>query len=178
MLVIFSGTYGVGKTHFMSYLSKRYSFKIIPTYTTRELRRNETEKIHISKGEFEKLKSENKFLYLKEHFGEYYGIKRNDMEFAYLESIIWMIDFPIEKIMEIKEYRYKLIVILPIDERQIIENLTKENRIDRINSATTDFSINYADLSDKFVDNNTLIVKNYFDKFLENINLILQFLKH
>lgn len=178
MLVIFSGPYGVGKTHFMSYLSQRYGYKIIPTYITRELRLNETEKIHLSKNDFEKLKSENQFLYLKEHFDEFYGIKKKDMDFACSDNNIWMIDFPIEKAIEIIEYQYKLIVILPIDEIQIIENLTKENRLNRIRVALNDYSYNYIRLPAKFMKNNTLLIRNDFHKFLENINLIIRFVNH
>jgi guanylate kinase len=176
MLVIFSGTYGVGKTHFILHLAKNNNYKIIPTYTTRELRINEREKIHIGKDDF--VKSNNKFLYTKEHFDEYYGIKKLDIELACFEKDVWMIDFPIEKVNEIRQYPYKLIVILPIDKAQIIDNLTIDNRINRIDLAIQDYYNNYMNLSSKYSGTNTLVVINYFDKFQENINLINSFLNY
>src|SRR5580698_4392711 len=98
MIAIFTGTYGAGKTHFMVNLSRRFGFKIIPTYTTRELRINEIEKIQITKPDFTEMMCNNLFIYVKEHFGENYGILKADMDFAESDTNIWMIDFPIDKV--------------------------------------------------------------------------------
>ncbi len=79
MLVIFSGGSGVGKNTVIAELLKLEGFELLPTYTTREKRVNETDGnpyFFITKAEFERKIEENEFYEYEPVHGNYYGTSK------------------------------------------------------------------------------------------------------
>ena len=79
MLVIFSGGSGVGKNTVISELIKTGDFALLPTYTTREKRPNETEGdpyCFLSEEEFKNKIAENELYEYQNVHGHYYGTSK------------------------------------------------------------------------------------------------------
>lgn len=87
-IVVFSGGSGAGKTSVMKLLRKNHPgmFWIIPGYTTRKLRADDTEYIHVSPERFAALEEEGAFLLVASLSGDRgearYGRKRRDIDRA------------------------------------------------------------------------------------------------
>lgn len=84
MLVIFSGSSGVGKnTVINELLSRHKDMTLMPTYTTRDMRPGEKEGkpyYFVSQSEFMKMLAENAFLEHEQVHGHYYGTPRKALE--------------------------------------------------------------------------------------------------
>ena len=98
IIVILSSPSGAGKTTLVKEISKRNSFQISISHTTRKPRSNETEGkdyYFVSESEFKNLINENKFLEYAKVFQNYYGSSK-DVVFKKLnnaENVIFDIDW-------------------------------------------------------------------------------------
>ena len=84
MLVIISGCSGVGKNTIINEIIDRYDgFELLPTYTTRAIRVNETEGYpyyFVSVEDFERMAGEDEFYEHQIVHGNYYGVSRKVLQ--------------------------------------------------------------------------------------------------
>jgi len=97
-MIILSSPSGVGKTTLTKKIQQKYrSFKISVSYTTRPPRSNEVDGVDyhfVSKDDFEKLMSENKFYEYAKIFENYYGTLKQSVDQTLLTNdILFDIDW-------------------------------------------------------------------------------------
>lgn len=118
-LFLFTGTSGVGKTAIAyKLLEQMPNLKRLVTYVSREPRPNEVdgEDYHfVTREEFEKKIANNEMFEYDEHYGNYYGNSRADLEKIWADGNIALILLDINGIRTIKESfpEAKSIFILP-----------------------------------------------------------------
>ena len=98
IMVILSSPSGVGKTTLTKKIQQKYrTFKISVSYTTRPPRSNEVDGVDyhfVSKDDFEKLMSENKFYEYAKIFENYYGTLKQSVDQTLLTNdILFDIDW-------------------------------------------------------------------------------------
>ncbi len=98
IMIILSSPSGVGKTTLTKKIQQKYrSFKISVSYTTRPPRSNEVDGVDyhfVSKDDFEKLMSENKFYEYAKIFENYYGTLKQSVDQTLLTNdILFDIDW-------------------------------------------------------------------------------------
>jgi len=137
IILILSSPSGAGKTTLTKKISLKDNFLISISHTTRKPRSHEENGLHyyfISKKEFEKLISENKFLEHAKVFDNYYGSSKDFVIEKLNEgkNVIFDIDWQgTEKIKE-KKLKYKIvsIFILPPSKKELLERLRKREMKD------------------------------------------------
>ena len=74
-----SGPSGAGKSTIAREIAKSFDTNVIPTYTTRPLRPNEKDRVHVSEQEFLKMIEDGEFIeHTKQKNGHHYGRKKSD----------------------------------------------------------------------------------------------------
>jgi guanylate kinase len=146
MLILIAGVSGVGKTTVIDYLVKCYQWKVVPTYTTRELRNNENDKINVSETNFLLLSSEERFIDVNYLYGSYYGTPEKEILAAIGDNTsFWALDYPIDKISKVfSNNSYFCVVIQPNSKKDLISQLQYCGRSDRIKGALGDLESNYS----------------------------------
>ncbi|BAU42139.1 hypothetical protein [Leptolyngbya sp. O-77] len=145
MLAIIFGVSGVGKSSLIQNLRNEFGWSSIPTYMTRSLRPGETEKISVSEADFAKMENENRFVCVNQIFGNKYGTPRKEIEIAiHDKESYWVLDFPILKIDLLSAYKYVGFVVLPQDEDQLVNQVKRSDRAERLQFILQDYKENYA----------------------------------
>ncbi|HVC58658.1 MAG TPA: hypothetical protein VND15_04255 [Candidatus Acidoferrales bacterium] len=102
-LLLLLGPTGVGKSTIMEKLPELDSrFVYISPYTTRALRKDETNKISISLGEFNALDKNGKFLAVNQLYGVFYGTPMKPIMDAFEAQKFPMLDWPVQKIEKMR----------------------------------------------------------------------------
>jgi guanylate kinase len=169
MLVLLFGVSCVGKTSLIQDLKDSFGWLSISTYMTREVRLGETEKQSVTNDYFVQMEAEKKFICVNEIFGNKYGTPKNEIEIAVEDQgRYWMLDFPISKRHLLKEYKYIPVVILAFDKKQLIEQITKSNRLDRLEYILKEYDDYYAEYHN-FIDqkNTDIAIVNRPNKLKE-----------
>ncbi|WP_346292161.1 hypothetical protein [Sphaerothrix gracilis] len=174
MLAIFFGVSCVGKSSLIRELRNKFGWLSIPTYMTRSLRAEETEKISVSKKEFVRMENENLFVCVNQIFGNKYGTPRKEIETSIRDQeSYWMLDFPISKINLLSDYKYLGFVILPQNEDQLVNQVKNSNRTERLLSILKDYRDYYAKYHNQRQEDDSLIaVVNTTNKLHETSQLI------
>jgi guanylate kinase len=132
MLVILFGASCVGKTSLIQNLKVSFGWSSISTYMTRELRIGETEKQSITNDYFLQMEAEKRFVCVNEIFENKYGTPKDEIEIAVKDrDRYWILDFPISARYLLSQYKYISVIVLPSDKDQLIDQITKSNRLDR-----------------------------------------------
>ncbi len=170
MLVLLFGVSCVGKTSLIQDLKDSFGWLSISTYMTREIRLGETEKQSITNDRFVQMETEKHFICANEIFGNKYGTPKNEIEIAVKDqNKYWMLDFPISKRHLLKEYKYTPVVILALDKKQLIEQITKSNRLDRLEYILKEYDDHYQKYHDFTDKNNTdIVIINHTNELKEN----------
>jgi len=163
MLILIAGVSGVGKTTIIDSLVKCFQWKVVPTYTTRKLRDNESDKISVSEIEFLELSNEEKFIDVNYLYGSYYGTPEKEILTAIRDNAsFWALDFPIDKISQVfTNNSYFCVVLQPNSKKDLISQLQYCGRSDRIKGALGDLESNYS---------SRLTEINNFKEFINNRN--------
>lgn len=145
MLIILFGVSCVGKSALIRELRNQFGWLSIPTYMTRPLRVGETEKISVSHTDFIEMENKNIFLCVNYIFGNKYGTPRKEIELAVRSQESYsVLDFPVSKRYLFDDYRYLGFIILPKDEKQLIDQVKSSGRIDRLESILQEYRDDYA----------------------------------
>lgn len=169
MLVLLLGVSCVGKTSLIQDLKNSFGWLSVCTYMTREIRLGETEKISITNDFFMQMDAEKYFLCVNEFFGNKYGTPRTEIEIAVKDKDrYWMLDFPISKRYILEEYDYIPIVILASDKIQLIDQIIKSNRSNRLEYILNEYEDHYVKYHE-FIDkeNTDIVIVNYPDQLKE-----------
>jgi len=102
VFLILSGVSGVGKSSIMEGL-KEFNFRYVSPYMTRSLREGEADKISISSGEMAQRIDVGDFVAVNELYGNVYGTPLEDILQYRDEGFVPMLDYPIEKVRELRE---------------------------------------------------------------------------
>lgn len=101
-LLLLLGPTGVGKSTIINKLKDLDSrFVYISPFTTRPLRPNEKDKIHLSIEEFKEMEKNGKFVFVNNIYGNYYGTPRDAIIKYSQEGLFPLLDWPIQKIDKI-----------------------------------------------------------------------------
>lgn len=164
MLVIFYGTSCSGKTTIMKTLCNKYGWHFITTYMTRPQRDGEFEKITVSKDELEQNNRNGKFLFVNHCFDSYYATPLSEIEYASNnKKEFWCLDFPIDKRGVFDKFPHYEIMLLPENEKQLISQINKSNRNDRLEKILDEYSCLYM----TFDDENIIKITNHANKIDE-----------
>ena len=165
MLVVFSGGSGVGKNTVIEHLLKEGGYELMPTYTTRQQRPNESvgnPYYFITEDEFkEKIASEELFEYNIVH-GNYYGTSRVLYEEKIKSGKVLLKDIDVMGTQNLVETLGKqaamLTIFLRVDSKEVlVERLKgrKELEIDK-RLQRYDLEQTYQTKYDYIITNNTL----------------------
>ena len=78
-VILVSGPSGAGKSTIAREIANSFDTNVIPTYTTRPLRPNEKDRVHVSEQEFLKMIEDGEFIeHTKQKNGHHYGRKKSD----------------------------------------------------------------------------------------------------
>lgn len=162
MLILICGPFGVGKSTIIRNLALKFDYKIVRTFTTRKQRSNEPQKICLSHAEFAKLEEDEFFVFENSFRGELYGTPAEDIHAALHESETWLLDFSISRIAQsFGAYRPPAIVILPMTELQLTQQLRGDKREDAIADAVKDLHTNYLSIHhDQPLPNQYIIINH------------------
>lgn len=127
------GPSGSGKSTLIKKLVELYSSYIyVKPYTTRKLRMEETDKIHISENDFfDKVQKEE--LILPNHlYGNWYAPSMRNIDEILVSNKMPVIDWPIDGLIDLREKLEGLDIlsfyIMPPDLKTHFERLNKDNR--------------------------------------------------
>jgi guanylate kinase len=98
-ILLVLGPTGVGKStiiHELLRLDSNYTY--ISPYTTRTLRKDESDKISVSIDEFRAMEERGKFVIVNEIYGTYYGTPKEPILTALKKGLYPVIDWPIQKL--------------------------------------------------------------------------------
>jgi len=137
IIVILSSPSGAGKTTLVKEISKRNSFQISISHTTRKPRLNETDGrdyYFVSESEFKQLIDEDRFLEYAKVFKHYYGSSK-DVVFKKLnngENVIFDIDWQGTQQIINQKLNYKIfsIFILPPSRDELYNRLLNRDKND------------------------------------------------
>ena len=137
IIVILSSPSGAGKTTLVKEISKRNSFQISISHTTRKPRLNETDGrdyYFVSESEFKQLIDEDRFLEYAKVFKHYYGSSKN-VVFKKLnngENVIFDIDWQGTQQIINQKLNYKIfsIFILPPSRDELYNRLLNRDKND------------------------------------------------
>jgi guanylate kinase len=114
MLVILSGSSGIGKNTIINEIIKRYDgFELLPTFTTRGMRENESQGnpyYFVSVEEFLRRKENNEFLESENVHGNYYATSRLVLEEKKADKIL-IKDIDVKGALNLKERLGDVIII-------------------------------------------------------------------
>lgn len=142
-LIVFCGVSCAGKTTLMRALSRSYGWNFIRVATTRQIRPGESEKFHISLHEFKESERRGNFLKVNYVFGQYYGTLLEDIELSAERGGVYMLDWPIGLIDGIWEYADHIFIIMLKSESQLLWQIRKSGRSERISSILREYRSDY-----------------------------------
>lgn len=175
MLVIFYGTSCVGKTTIMKYMRDCYNWKMISVYTTRPIREGEREKIQVDIEYLLRGEATGEFLPLNQCYDVYYGTPTKELKMAESNrEDVWCLDFPIDRKQLFNKYKYCGIIILPKNKEQLIGQIHKAKRIERINKILCEYDEQYTDVARSGLH----MVVNYPNEIHKTCDAILKIVKH
>jgi len=165
MIVIFSGSSGVGKNTVINELIKHNIGTLMPTFTSREPRIGETDGTpyyFVSQSKFQQMIAKNEFYeYEFIHGKNYYGTHKATIEKLSRSGAVLLKDIDVLGAMNLKkllENKIKVLTIyLHIDKQTLIERLTGrgetdiEGRLKRF-----DFEFSYSNQYDIVIENVSL----------------------
>lgn len=128
MLVILSGSSGIGKNTIINEILKRYdNFQLLPTLTTREMRENESQGnpyYFVTVDEFLRSKENGELLESENVHGNYYGASRLVLEGTNTDKIL-IKDIDVKGALNLKGKLKDVIIIFlkPSCFEQLIERL-------------------------------------------------------
>lgn len=180
MLILASGPSGVGKTIMTRELVKQHQcqYSVVPTYTTRDLRADETEKVSISNELFLKMQSNNDFFCIDNFYGNYYGIPTSEVEKSVKDrQRFFVIDRPIWKWKTFDEFTTIKIIVLPESLESLISRVNQCGRSDRLPLIIDDFENNYKRFyQEEIKDPLTFVVVNREFKAEETASAVHSFI--
>ena len=139
IMVILSSPSGAGKTTLVKLLSKKNSFFISISHTTRKPRPNETEGkdyFFVSDEEFKRLIKNDEFLEYAKVFKNFYGTTRTPViqNLEKKNNVIFDIDWQGADQIKNKKLDYKLITffILPPSKKVLFERLSNRDMKDKL----------------------------------------------
>jgi len=99
------GPSGCGKTETrMRLLGRDSRFRIIPAFTTRSLREDETDRVKITAQEFNTLLSGGDLIAVRELYGAHYGTSLNLVRKAIADGNLPLLDWPIASFEELIQH--------------------------------------------------------------------------
>jgi|GEM_PF-1501823 len=178
MLVQIAGPSGVGKTDVTRELIKLDQYRVVNTYTTRNLREAETEKVSVCGEVFFKMQSNNEFFCVDEFFGNNYGISVSDIETAITTNDkCFILDRPVWKWETFKELSTIKIILLPESLDSLIARVNQCDRNERLPVIIDDFENNYKIFyQEENQDPSILIVVNQEFKIEETVAKVHSFI--
>jgi guanylate kinase len=102
-LLLLLGTSGDGKSSLIGKLKRLDSrFVHLPPYVTRETRKGETDRVHISHIKLDKLKREGKLLIVNKIYGGYYGTRMDQYQNAIKKGNFPILECPVTKVRAVR----------------------------------------------------------------------------
>lgn len=122
------------------------------------------------------------FICVNNFFGNKYGTPKKEVERA-IESVdeYWVLDFSITKKHLLDNYHHVSFVILPENEEQLVNNIIKSNRLDRLDYILEEFKHNYIKyykLASNESSNIIINIHSEINKTSKIIHSIVENLKH
>jgi guanylate kinase len=149
MLVLLFGVSCVGKTSLIQNLKNNFGWLSIHTYMTREIRLGETEKISVTNDDFIQMDIQKYFMCTNEIFGNKYGTPKNEIEIAVKDNNrYWILDFPISRRHIFQGYNYIPVIVLASNKEQLIDQINKSNRSDRLTHILKEYDDHYVIYND------------------------------
>ena len=174
MLIILSGSSGIGKNTIINEILKRYdNFQLLPTLTTREMRRNESQGnpyYFVTVEEFMRKKENGELLESEKVHGNYYGASKLVLQETETDKIL-IKDIDVKGALNLKDKLNDVITIFlkPSCFEQLIERL-KGRGEDRIEERLTRYNLEL-ELSKNF---DHAIVNEEIDDTIEKIIHIIK----
>lgn len=126
------GPSGAGKSTLIQFLQKiDPRFIYISPYTTRELRPNETDKVHVSIDELHRLELEGKLLTINQLYGIYYATPKDRIDQVLQNGQFPVLDWPIDKLeIMFKHYQEQIFTVYvdPGSVEELERRLTLDGR--------------------------------------------------
>lgn len=171
MLTVLFGTSCVGKTTLINNLQNKYSTKFVSCYTTRPSRLNDIGRYTINENDFAYLEKGGKFLIVNTNFNYKYGTPIDEINEAVNSQGNYIVDFLIKDLHSFDSFRCKKIIVIPENEKQLIEQITSANRLERKDEIISDYRENYnSDKIKEYINKGCLIYLNYFNNVDLNIS--------
>lgn len=175
MLHILVGSSGVGKTSIIEKLNRDYSWQLVETITTRDIRPTDVNKKQVKESEFKQLEEKGCFFAIQNVYKNKYG----QLKYAIQKTIEnnkenWIFDLSLEAVEPYKKLHPKLYLILPINTQQLEKQLS--TRSDRIKEAINDYQKLWS-LKNELEQQGFKIIYNQPDKLEQVIIEILKYSK-
>ncbi len=185
------GPSGAGKSTMIQYLKEiDPRFVYISPYTTRDLRPNETDKIHVSIDELHRMELDGKLLTINQIYGIYYATPKNKIDQVLQNGQFPVLDWPIDK-MEIMFEHYQGQIFTVYIDPGSVEELGRRLALDgrdsegkRLRAGQEELSKYYEGFYDPIIDFKTIntcgIEKECASAIYQSFSSILDssFLKH
>lgn len=114
LFMLLLGPSAVGKSAIIRELKRAHpeiGYTYIEPYTTRQLRENETDKIHVSDADFDRMEADGQFVFVNDLYGVRYGTPLNTIQQAFAENGTPILDFPLDKVDKLANPNYDLLNI-------------------------------------------------------------------
>lgn len=176
MLVIVSGSSGVGKNTVLNELFKKNpKYKNLVSCTTRGIREGEVEGLYyhyLTKEEFLELNSKGEFAEYEEIHGNYYGMRISDIEKAIQSDDIYIKDLGVEGTQNMQAIagRENLLCIFIDASKEIL----RERLIGR-GETQIDLRLSRYDYEHQYVQNYDHVIQNIeLDECVKDVNSIIK----
>ena len=176
MLVIVSGSSGVGKNTVLNELFKKNpKYKNLVSCTTRGIRDGEVEGLYyhyLTKEEFMELNSKGEFAEFEEIHGNYYGVRISDIENAIQSNDIYIKDLGVEGAQNMQAIagRENLLCIFIDASKEIL----RERLIGR-GETQIDLRLSRYDYEHQYIKNYDYVVQNIeLDECVKEVDSIIK----
>ena len=148
------GPSGVGKSSIIRELVKEGRFDYPTPYTDRKLREGETDKVSLTKEEFDEMQRRGEFCVVNYLYGHHYGTSSTLIDRIVSRDRVAILDFPFDQLDKLSDWKTQHICLIPPSEEELKLRLRGCGRVERIPQAVSQLGGRYENIltSDRLDD--------------------------
>jgi guanylate kinase len=144
MLVILYGPSCVGKTSIQKGLIESdCGAKAVRCFQTREPRDSDVGRVHVSQKEYDDILIDEEIAISNQHFGNYYGTSKRDLDTSLNNDQLFVLDFLIKDRALLDPYNQKKVLIVPDSLNQVLSQMNAAGRSSRREQIIEDYKKHY-----------------------------------